>query len=305
MSREFRYSEVEETAKTESVSRCSEVSSVREIDTVPSEVSAYEVDVRGSEVSSELEAMFAEPVTGQEVAEQAHLETKEHMLEQHGHCMTEEQKEYLESSETAEHVTVMESGEYVDRFPEVPFSVLGHCDSNGEIYMKDLDKHIVEHVSTHETMHLCANRENRVERDGTQVIRSGLRETRISSFGEVDDRNLAANEGTTELYTMRELQERGETEAANAISAYSESRMWMQRVESIVGKETLEEAYFGDGGNGLEAQFNYFNEDPHAWREFSKNLDILERSDNKLEVAGAKAKLAKQYAQMYANRYCR
>ena len=50
-----------------------------------------------------------------------HDETKRDMMEEHGDVMNESQREMLDSDETKDHLNVISSQEYVDRFEEVPF----------------------------------------------------------------------------------------------------------------------------------------------------------------------------------------
>ena len=46
--------------------------------------------------------------------------------------MNESQREMLDSDETKDHLNVISSQEYVDRFEEVPFNVVGQCDKEGK-----------------------------------------------------------------------------------------------------------------------------------------------------------------------------
>ena len=57
-------------------------------------------------------------------------------MEEHGDVMNESQREMLDSDETKDHLNVISSQEYVDRFEEVPFNVVGHCDKEGNIIYK-------------------------------------------------------------------------------------------------------------------------------------------------------------------------
>ena len=243
-------------------------------------------------------------VTSQELAEIAHNETKQNMIAEHGRYMSEEQIATLESEETKDRLTVMTSEEYTETFPDVDFNVLGHCDSEGNIYMKDISPEIIKHVSTHETMHLCAHRENYMNEYGNKTIISGLRESLFNEDGSVTDLNRGANEGLTEMYTLRELQNRGEAESAYALNAYSESRMWSERIEKLIGSEKMAEAYFGGKRENFKKEFNRLNDnDPHAWENYSRDIDILEYSNDPNKIEQAKWRLMSQYSTMAHNKY--
>lgn len=256
------------------------------------------------ETESDLSLEETQSLTSQELAETAHDETKQNMIAEHGQYMSEEQIEMLKSDETKERLNVMTSEEYTESFSDVDVNVLGHCDSEGNIYMKDISPEIVEHVSTHETMHLCANRENYIDESGNKVIVSGLRESQFNEDGVVSDMNRGANEGLTEMYTLRELNSRGETESAYALNAYSESRIWSERMEKLVGSEKMAEAYFGGEREGLKQEFNRLNDnDPRAWEKYSRDIDILEYSKDPNKIEQAKWRLMSQYSTMAHNKY--
>lgn len=244
------------------------------------------------------------PCASQELAETAHTETKQSMITEYGMYMSNDQLEMLKSDETKEHLNVMSSETYIETFPKADLNVIGHCDSEGNIYMKDISPEVVEHVSTHETIHLCANRESYTAEDGTKVVVSGLRESRVSENGSIKDMNRGANEGFTELYTMRELENREKTESAYSIKAYSESRQWAERIEQLVGSDKTAAAYFGNEREAMENEFNRLNDNnSSAWESFSKDIDTLEYSKNPKEMDEARSRLAKQYNTMVCNKY--
>ena len=240
----------------------------------------------------------------QTLAETAHTETKDHMIESYGIYMSEVQQEMLKSEETKNQLTVMSREDYETQFSDFPLGVLGHCDPEGNIYIKGGSETAISHISTHETMHLCANRETNTDDIGTTKTTSGFHDVEVTPSGYViSDLNRGINEGFTELYTMRELESRGEQEAAYAVSAYLESQEWAQRLEEVVGKEKVAEAYFGNGRESLEQEFAKLNQnDPGAWGRFSKNVDIVEYSDDVEAVLQAKSELTQQYIEMVMNR---
>lgn len=298
---ESSVSEVSETAESESVSgRGSEIStSETEMDETSPNGGVDEFDLFGFGLG-ETENVEYE----QTLAETAHTETKDHMIESYGIYMSERQREMLEAGETRNQLTVMSREDYETQFSAFPSGVLGHCDPEGNIYIKGGSEETISHISTHETMHLCANRETYTDNTGTTTTISGFHDVEVTPFGYViSDLNRGINEGFTELYTMRELEDRGEQEAAYSVNAYPESQEWAQRLEEVVGKELAAKAYFGHGRESLEQEFAKLNQtDPGAWARFSKNVDILEYSDDEQAVVQAKSELTQQYIEMVLNR---
>lgn len=243
-------------------------------------------------------------LSSQKLAETAHEETKQSMLNEYGKYMSKEQIERLKSGETKENLKVMSSEEYTQTFTDVDFNVLGHCDSEGNIFMKDISPEIVKHVSTHETMHLCANRENCTDEIGNEVFISGLRESRFNENGSILNLNQGINEGLTEMYTLRELQSRDDLDSKYALNAYSESRIWSERIEKLVDSERMAAAYFGGERESLIQEFNRLNNnDIRAWENFSKDIDTLEYSDDPIKIEQAKWRLMGQYSTMAHNKF--
>lgn len=244
-----------------------------------------------------------EILTSQEVAEQTHIQTKESMVEQYGEYMTYDRIKEIESPETLKSLKVVPSETYHETFPNMPYGVMGHCDNEGNIFVKESSDADVKHITTHETMHLVSEKDLRIENDGIVLI-SGLRESKVQGRIVISDLDLAANEGTTEMYTLRELSKQGEDEAVHSISAYSESRMWMERMETLVGEEKLAGAYFGGRKAELQDEFNRLNNnDETAWRKFSRDIDILEYGNDPEECQAARVRLALRYNDMMKVRY--
>lgn len=233
-------------------------------------------------------------------AENAFRETKGAMLEQHRMRMSENQASALEAVEAENQVKVLSEKDYGERFPKVDANVLGHCDSEGNIYIRKRSEAMISHIATHETMHRCAGRELQANEGEGASFRSGLHEVRMGTEGTVvEDNNRGINEGVTEMYTLRELSARGETEATQSITAYSESRMWAMRLEELVGADKVADAYFGQGQEGLRDAFNQLDtEHEDGWREFSRNIDVVEYGADLAEVAQAQQELAEQYISM-------
>ena len=152
------------------------------------------------------------------VAETAHSETKASILDVYRKSMQESRKKELSSTATSERLNVLSVEEYSERFPHNNPLVMGHCDSEGNIYIKAVSENAVSHISTHETVHLCANRESGFNENGNWSIKSGLRETEFAPNRTlISDAGRGVNEGATEMYTLRELNRRGDNEAAQAM----------------------------------------------------------------------------------------
>ena len=252
----------------------------------------------------ELSASANECEREQGYAEKSFEETKQHTLEVHGNRMSEQQISNLESLDLKSQITVISDDEYGKKFPKADVNVLGHCDAEGNIYMKKRSETVISHVSTHETVHRCANRE--VIEDGAYNTKyvSGLHEVVRGRDGTlIKDANRGINEGVTEMYTLRELETRGETEAAYSINAYSESRMWAQRLEQLVGEDCIADAYFGRDNERLQTTFNRLDSGrADAWERFSKNVDILEYGRTSDEIERAQRELTEQYIEMLLNK---
>ena len=236
----------------------------------------------------------------QESANEAYEQTKADMIAEHGKAMSEEQLSRLQAADSTERVHVMSASDYVEAFPKNDLNVLGHCDAEGNIYMKDSTKERVNHVSTHEAMHYCANREFIYNENTGETVRiSGLRESTLSNDNKVISvNNRGVNEGLTEMYTLRELRARGDREAADAITSYREAREWSERMENLVGKEYYESAYFGKNRDALEKEFNRLNDNPNAWKEYSKDIDTLTYSENANEISEANQRIMDKFITM-------
>lgn len=265
----------------------------------PSETQA----LKSSECSDKTNANETN-ISTQELAETTHDKTKQEILSEYSQYMSKEHIERLEDDETKNKVLVMNSETYTETFVNMPFEVVGHCDSEGCIYIKDISPEIVEHISTHETMHLCANRENYIDNRGTGIIESGIRESHYENGKLIADFNQGANEGLTEMYTLRNLIERNSLESAYSINSYSEARMWAQRLEKLIGSEKTAEAYFGGKKDALRQEFIKLNNNEiNAWIQYSKDIDVLTYSENEYEITQAKYRLAMQYKTMAENKY--
>jgi len=268
----------------------------------------YKRKVTSSEIGTKdtnwEEDFYYYEISSKEIADKIHNETKQDVVKEHGEVMSAMQRQMLDADETKKRLNVISSQEYIEKFEDVPFNVIGHCDVDGNIFIKDISTPIIEHVSVHETMHLCADRQEVNAEDGTRKIVSGLRETTFHEDGRIIDKNERLNEGITEMYTMRELASHEMKDASEAIVSYPEARAWAERLEKLVGKENVEAAYFGKDKSSIEKEFNRLSgNDEGAWNRFSKDIEILEKSQNADEIRHAKERLFIQYKTAYVNKY--
>ncbi len=241
-----------------------------------------------------------ESQSGQEIAEQKHLETKEHVLEHYGYTMTQAQKQRLENPESKNNLKVIPSEEY-SRIYKKPENVKGHYDNEGHIVIREENDVATKHVAVHETMHYASYQEN-TQCGNLRENRCGLRESTLKDGWVIEDKNRAINEGVTEMYTGRELWETGEKEGMNA---YPESRLWARRMETLVGREKLERAYFGGDLEPLKNEVNRLSKSEDGWERFSGNVNTLEYvrgndTDDYVRRAIATRELNEQYAVMTA-----
>lgn len=244
-----------------------------------------------------------EKMSPQEVADHTHIQTKESVVKQYGEYMTYDRIKEIQSHETLRALKVVAPEEYHEAFPNMPYGVMGHCDNEGNIFVKESTEANIRHITAHETMHLVSEKELHIENDGIVYV-SGLRESKVQGQIVISDLDLAVNEGTTEMYTLRELAKQGEDGAAFSVSAYSESRMWMERIEGLLGEKELAKAYFGGRKEELKREFNKLNNnDEAAWGKFSRDIDILEYGNDSEKCQAARIRLALRYGDMMKNCY--
>ena len=244
--------------------------------------------------------------TSQEVAENSFHTTIEHVNEDFGETIPESQKVRIDICSENAVPEVMSYEEYHSRFNETDLLVLGHCDAEGHIYIKEGDEDVINHVAAHESLHFASfNEIYDCDPENTR-FRMGISEITIDKNGETENKNVALNEGITELYTLRELKRRGEENSIEAVNAYSESTVKAYELSQLVGEEKVEKAYFGGDLRALEDEVIRLNNgDRTAWKRYSENVDILEYSDNPSEVKKARTELSLQNAVMrsYKNFY--
>lgn len=239
--------------------------------------------------------------SAQEVSEGTFDRTIEHVTNEFGGMMSEEQLSRIESESENSKPTVMPMETYMECFPENDPSVLGHYDAEGRVFLKEGSPEIVNHVTTHEALHLTSFKELDRSKEEGEVYRSGIREVIFKENGVVETNNQALNEGITELYAIREMQLRGERTSIEAVSAYPEAQRKAYELQGIVGSRIMQRAYFGGERMLLEAEVNRLSYgDETAWNRYSHNVDVLEYGTNAEEIQQARRELTFQNAIMTA-----
>ena len=237
-----------------------------------------------------------------ETSEIAFTNTVEHISQEYESYISELDKARLNESIERSRPEVMTEIDYITRFPENDFNVLGHFDPvNEKIYIKDNNNEVLRHVSSHEAVHLCSHNEITSDNEGHTVVRSGIMETAIGEDG-IFDRNRGLNEGLTEMYALRELKAQGDTEAAGSITSYPEASGYAYMMEDIVGREAVADAYFGGNIEQLRTEFIRLNDnDETAWESFSKDVETVEYGTDNVEITSAKTRLSIMLMEMTMN----
>ena len=237
--------------------------------------------------------------SSQEVSEDTYSRTIEHISGEFRDIMPESQLVRIDIESENYKPTVLSSEMYADRFPEVDPGVLGHYDSEGRIYLKDGKPEVINHVTTHEALHLTSYTELNDSVSGREVYRSGIREVVYDENRMTENKNQALNEGITELYAIREMRRRGEISSIESITAYPEAQEKAFELRKIVGNDIMEEAYFGGKRELLESEVNRLSYgDETAWERYSRNVDILEYGTDADEIRNARRELTIQNAIM-------
>ena len=235
----------------------------------------------------------------QEISEDTFKRTIEHITGEFRDIMPESQLARIDIESENYKPKVLSAEDYSARFPEADPSVLGHYDAEGRIYLKEGTPEAVNHVTTHEAMHLTSFKELDDSSVHREIYRSGIREVVYNEDGVTENNNQALNEGITELYAVREMQRRGELSSIEALSAYPEAQRKAYELQGIVGSEAIQKAYFGGEIESLTAEVNRLNYgDETAWERYSRNIDILEYSTDANEIRNARRELTIQNAVM-------
>ena len=270
------------------------------------ETGSTETAKRDETGSSEVRKMSPEnnvhgEATPQEISEGTYRETIENVISRYGEVMPEEQLERIEREKEAYKPIVMSAEAYHRQFPDVSPSVLGHCDAAGRIYLKEGSPDRINHVTTHEALHLTSYKEIDNRNGSSRFYQTGIREVGHDLTGIIEDRNRGLNEGVTELYALKEMMNRGEISSAESVCAYPEAQVKAYQLERIVGSEVMQKAYFGGDVEQLKAEVNRMSfGDERAWDRFSENVDKVTYGKDPEEIRRAKQILTLQMAKMTA-----
>ena len=237
--------------------------------------------------------------TSDEISARAYDETIHHMTAEYSDIMPEEQRVRINIESSLYKPTVMSRETYCERFPESDPNVLGHYDSEGQIFLKDDSPEIIRHLTTHEAIHLTSYNELDDSDLHTRIYRSGIRECKYDESSIQYDKNCALNEGITETYALKELRRRGESSSAEAVSAYPEAQKAAGELQDVLGEECIEKAFFGGDVEQLKDEVIRLNfGESTAWDKYAESVDVLEYGTDEEQIRKAKSELAKQNAIM-------
>jgi hypothetical protein len=270
---------------------------------------AAEIGEIGAEAPETIETPPFEGLSGirnesssQKSAERVNEAVRARVLEQYGELMSPERKRALERYNASEKIAVIAPEEYNRTHKSgrgSDFRVVGHCEAEGRIVVKDIDPAMTRHISAHESMHLCAEKPAVSPENGV-ARRSGLFEWtgRFNERGECvssSETGRGVNEGFTELYALRELERQGDTDARYAMTSYFEARGHAERLELAIGKERMERAYFGEEKDAFVQEFNRMCGDEAAWDGYAKDIDTIAYSGDAVAVAEANRRVNGKY----------
>lgn len=245
------------------------------------------------------ETALRRETSAQEISEDTFGKTIEHVTGEFRDIMPESQLVRIDIESDIYKPEILSPEDYSASFPEADPSVLGHYDAEGRIFLKEGTPETVNHVTTHEAIHLTSFKELDDSNVHREVYRSGIREVVYNEYGIAENNNQALNEGITELYAVREMQRRGEMSSIEALSVYPEAQRKAYELQGIVGSEAIQKAYFGGDIELLMDEVNRLNYgDKTAWERYSRNIDILEYSIDADEIQNARRELTIQNAVM-------
>jgi hypothetical protein len=240
--------------------------------------------------------------SAQKSAEQINEAVRAHNLEKYGEIMSAERRDALERYDSSEKIEVCSREAYNRAYPSGSagdFRVVGHCEADGKIVIKDVDPAMTRHISTHESTHLCAEKPVGFYESGFSR-RSGVFECNVcfNEGGECvsfTETGRGINEGLTELYALRELEAQGDTEAYDSMSSYLEASHHAERLEIAIGSERVEKAYFGEEKEALVRDFDRMCGENGAWEQYAEDIDTITYSENAAAVAEANLRINGRY----------
>ncbi len=196
--------------------------------------------------------------TAQKMVEDFHLQSIDQIIKENGRFMVEDDIVRIYSG-----VDNIEAVEYI---PQKGYTGC-YLYSNGmsSIEVSVIDEQQMERSVKHETNHFASKNAEIIvpdpERNGYTVYKTvGTRETRsFHSFDtgtvtEFSSKGEGLNEGLTTMYTNRQLTELSPEKGRSAErqEIYAHATELCKQLESIVGEDTLKEAYYGGNIEALK-----------------------------------------------------
>ena len=226
--------------------------------------------------------------------DKASLQTQSSVLKEHETRFTYENLTRVESELGSNKIEIYNERSFAaDKDPTFgTYRILGLRDfPDGKICVRDSENlDTLRHVSTHETMHdlsyQATNHEvetlyderGRAVTTSDTVHSSGLhrfekREVIVDGETlepEVKQYNRYLNEGYTELYTIEEMQKRGESPS---FDSYTEEVGWAMLLREKVGSDIIADAYFGGHLDELAHCVDSMSDFPKAWEQLNRHID--------------------------------
>ena len=196
--------------------------------------------------------------TAQKMVEDFHLQSIEQIINENGKFMSEEDIVRIYSG-----VDNIEAVEFV---PQKGYTGC-YMYSNGmsSIEVSVIDEQQMERSVKHETNHFASKNSEIIvpdpERNGYTVYKTvGTRETKsfhsfdTGTITEFTSKGEGLNEGLTTMYTNRQLTELSTEKGRSAErqEIYAHATELCKQLESIVGEDTLKEAYYGGNIDALK-----------------------------------------------------
>lgn len=230
--------------------------------------------------------------------DKASLQTQRSILTKYRDCFDEKNIARM-SSESGSNKTEIYNEPYfiTEIAPDAGlYKVVGVRDfPDGKICIRDCNDIMrLKHTATHETMHdlsyqdsdhkVCAQDAGQSNILISQTdLTSGIHKVQniekiIDGKSESIDYkhyNRYLNEGFTELYTIEQMQERGEYPD---FDSYSQEVGWAVNLREILGDELIAKAYFGGDIDGLKQRVDEMSSIPGAWETLNFNIDAYNRT---------------------------
>ena len=234
--------------------------------------------------------------------QRASLETQRSILTRYGDRFDQENMQRMHSEIGSNKIEIYNEPYFVtEKVPDIskPVKVLGMRDfPDGKICIRDgEDLAKLKHVSTHETMHDLSYQHSDHNTKTVQDTLTGqlrtVSKTELSSgihrvettrqivdgkpVGDAKDihYNRYLNEGITELYTIEEMQRRGEQPD---FASYTQEVGWVLNLRDKVGDDLIADAYFGGNLEALRQKVNDMSDISDAWDNLSLSIDEYNRA---------------------------